>query len=505
MLEHLRAFAGRCPVLPGVVPIGIHAGQGRRGQAHELHGVRGIGFALVTQPLGHARDQELHDAVGAVGAMAHEIQRPADDAPVAPGGQPAGDAQHAPVRVNGVQQPHTRVAQFLDAAERELHLRQRLELRPLLGDVLDLFAHIERRFQEGGLHVGHAVALGLVDGGAHVLPFLAGRLPAARVDHHFAADLDGVPAGFQQRVALFPMHAVEHRRQRTFRTVLGETVQIVHPFRRIAKRSGAGQGDAVEHAIRHGRSARGGQPVAVAFPRGHEAHRFAAGFDQTFGTRPGSLVRFAHVAHPVDHHGQHHDPEHQADALVHDRGHRSARHERQLHMAQEADGQEASRQLGQQRRGRSAWREGGGLGDAVYQVYGGARQPGQHDGADAADQPAPTDANREVFHCRQQGDGEQQRGQDVRHAGDDRAVLQQGGHAVRREAQRHDQIVGDGDGHREQVDGHGADGREPTSAIQAPRQHQGHGSGQQRAQHRAGHRGPQQIELQEASAVRVTS
>ncbi len=95
-------------------------------------------------------------------------------------------------------------------------------------------------------------------------------------------------------------------------------------------------------------------------------------------------------------------------------------------MAQEADGQEASRQLGQQRRGRSAWREGGGLGDAVYQVYGGARQPGQHDGADAADQPAPTDANREVFHCRQQGDGEQQRGQDVRHAGDDRAVLQQG-------------------------------------------------------------------------------
>ena len=338
VLEHLRAFAGRHPAFLGIVSLGVHAGQRRRGQAHEFHGVIRIRKPLVTQPLGHARDQELHDAVGAVGAMAHEIQRPADDTPVAPGGQPAGDAQHAPVRVDGVQQPHARVAQFLDAAERELHFRQRLEPRPFLGDVLDLLAHIERRFQERGLHVGHAVALGLVDGGAHILPFLAGRLPAARVHNHFAADLDGVPAGFQQRVALFPMHAVEHRRQQTFRTVLGETVQIIHPFRRIAERSGAGQGDAVEHAIRHGRSARGGQPVAVAFPRGHEAHRFAAGFDQTFGARPGPLVRFAHVAHPVDHHGQHHDPEHQAGALIHDRGHRGARHERQFHMAQEADG-----------------------------------------------------------------------------------------------------------------------------------------------------------------------
>lgn len=123
---------------------------------------------------------------------------------------------------------------------------------------------------------------------------------------------------------------------------------------------------------------------------------------------------------------------------------------------------------------------------AVHQVHGGARQQNQHDGTDAADQPAPADANREVLHCRSQGDGEDQRRQGVRHAGGDCAVLQQGGHAIRRKAQRHDQVIGDGNARREQVDGHGAGGREPTSAIQAPRQHQSHGGGQQRAQYRAG-------------------
>ena len=502
VLEHLRAFAGRHPTFPGIVSLGVHAGQGCRGQAHELHGMLRIRKPLVAQALGHARDQELHNAVGTVGAMAHEVQRPADDAPVAPGGQPAGDAQHAPVRVDGVKQPHTRVAQFFDAAERELHFRQRLELRPLLGNVLNLFAHVERRLQERGLHIGHAVALGLVDGGAHILPFLAGRLPAARVHDHFAADLDGAPADLQQRVALFAMHAVEHRRKRPLHAILGEAGQVVHPLGGLAERPGAGQGDAVEHAICHGRFARGREPVAVAFPRSHEAHRFAAGFDQPLGACLRPLVRFAHVAHPADHHDQHHDPEHQADALIHDRGHRGTRHERQLHMAQEADGQEAPRQFGQQRRGRGTRREFIRLGNAVHQVHGGARQQNQHDGTDAADQPAPADANREVLHCRSQGDGEDQRRQGVRHAGGDCAVLQQGGHAIRRKAQRHDQVIGDGNARREQVDGHGAGGREPTSAIQAPRQHQSHGGGQQRAQYRAGHRGAHQVELQEAAAVR---
>ena len=265
---------------------------------------------LVAQALGHARDQELHNAVGTVGAMAHEVQRPADDAPVAPGGQPAGDAQHAPVRVDGVKQPHARVAQFLDTAERELHFRQRLELRPLLGDVLDLLAHIERRFQERGLHIGHAVALGLVDGGAHILPFLAGRLPAARVHDHFAADLDGAPAGLQQRVALFAMHAVEHRRPRPFHAILRESGQIVHPLRRIAKWPSAGQRNTVEYTVCHGRFARGRQPIVVAFPRGHEAHRFAAGLNQPFGTGLRPFIRLTDVAHPSHHHGQHHDPEH---------------------------------------------------------------------------------------------------------------------------------------------------------------------------------------------------
>ena len=88
-------------------------------------------------------------------------------------------------------------------------------------------------------------------------------------------------------------------------------------------------------------------------------------------------------------------------------------------------GQEAPRQFGQQRRGRGTRREFIRLGDAVHQVHGGARQQNQHDGADAADQSPPADANREMLQRRSQGDGKEQRRQGVRHAGGDRAVLQQ--------------------------------------------------------------------------------
>lgn len=41
----------------------------------------------------------------------------------------------------------------------------------------------------------------------------------------------------------------------------------------------------------------------------------------------------------------------------------------------------------------------------VHQVHGGARQQNQHDGADAADQSPPADANREMLQRRSQGDG----------------------------------------------------------------------------------------------------
>lgn len=75
--------------------------------------------------------------------------------------------------------------------------------------------------------------------------------------------------------------------------------------------------------------------------------------------------------------------------------------------------------------GKGARREGVRLGNAVHQVHGGARQQNQHDGADAADQSPPADANREMLQRRSQGDGKEQRRQGVRHAGGDRAVLQQ--------------------------------------------------------------------------------
>ena len=98
--------------------------------------------------------------------------------------------------------------QLLDAAQRELHLRQRLELRPLLGDLLDLFAYVVRGLVEGRHHVADAGTFRLVDGGADVLPFLAGRLPLPGIDHHLAADLQRIPAHGGKLVALLAMHAV---------------------------------------------------------------------------------------------------------------------------------------------------------------------------------------------------------------------------------------------------------------------------------------------------------
>ena len=374
MLEHLCAFPGRRTTFAGIVPLGVHTGQRSRGQTHEFCGMLRIRSPLITQTLGHTRNQELHDAVRTVGTMTHEVQCPTDHAPITPCGQPAGDAQHTPIRIDGIQKTHARVTQFLDTAQRKLHLRQSLELRPFLGDVLNLLTHFQRRFQERGLHIGDAVALGFVDGGTHVLPFLAGGLPPTRVHNHFTTDLNRVPSLSQQRITLLAMHTVEHRRPRPFHAILRESGQIVHPLRRIAKWPSAGQCNTVEYTVCHSRFARGRQPIVVAFPRGHEAHRFAAGLNQPFGTGLRPLIRLTDVAHPTHHHGQHHDPEHQADALIHHGRQWRTRHERQLHMAQEPDGQEPSRQFGQQRRRRGPRRKRVRLGDAVHKVHGGAGQ-----------------------------------------------------------------------------------------------------------------------------------
>jgi hypothetical protein len=54
----------------------------------------GSAIALVTQALGHARDKELHDAIRRIGAMSHEIQRPADDATTSVRRHPTRDALH---------------------------------------------------------------------------------------------------------------------------------------------------------------------------------------------------------------------------------------------------------------------------------------------------------------------------------------------------------------------------------------------------------------------------
>ena len=99
------------------------------------------------------------------------------------------------------------------------------------------------------------------------------------VDHHFGADVERVPTGGDQRVTLFGVHAVEHRRQGTLGAEAGERMQIVLILVGVAERSGDGQRDAIRHAVGDGGTAGGGEPVIVAFPSGHERHGFAAESD----------------------------------------------------------------------------------------------------------------------------------------------------------------------------------------------------------------------------------
>ena len=97
--------------------VGSHACQRCRRQAHEFHAV------IVTQSFRHACDQEFHDAVDAVGAMTHEIKRPADDLAVTIGGKPAGYTEDFAIAINRIQQAYSRVDQFVDASQGESHFR----------------------------------------------------------------------------------------------------------------------------------------------------------------------------------------------------------------------------------------------------------------------------------------------------------------------------------------------------------------------------------------------
>ena len=311
--------------LPLFVAFAAHAGKWRRGQAHESH------FAFVAQPFGHAGDEEFHDAVDAVGTVTHEVERPSDHFAVLIGRQPAGDAQHLTVRVHRVQQFDAWIDQLVHATQGEAHFRQGLLAGPLRGDLTDLRLHGERGFLECGEHVGDAVALGFVDGGAHVLPFLAARLPCGRVDHHFGADVERVPAGGDQRVTLFGVHAVEHRRQGTLGAEAGERMQIVLILVWVAERSGDGQCDAVRHAVGDGGTAGGGEPVIVAFPSGHERHGFAAESDDLVHAVTVRVVDHGTVTQATPCAAQRDQPKHRSDALVDDFGKQSDRHERRFH------------------------------------------------------------------------------------------------------------------------------------------------------------------------------
>ena len=121
--------------------------------------------------------------------MPHEVKRPTDDCAVAIGGQPAGYAKDFAVAVDRVEQAYPGVDQFVDATQGESHFRQGLFAGPLCGNLTNLRLYGEGCLLESGEHVGDAVSFGFVDGGAHVLPFLASGLPFVGIDDHFRADV----------------------------------------------------------------------------------------------------------------------------------------------------------------------------------------------------------------------------------------------------------------------------------------------------------------------------
>ena len=226
-----------------LVLVGVHSGQWCSREAHEFDG------ALVAQPFGHAGYEELHDSVGAVGPVPHEIQGPSDDLPLPVGGHPAGHPEDRSLGVDRIEDGHAGVSELVQTAQGELHFGQGLELCPLFGYIHDLGLDIPGCVVEGGQHVGDIVPLGLVDGGADILPFLSSGLPLAGGDDHLRAHFQGGPAPEGQLVPLGLVDAVEDRGPGVLGAVPGEVIQIRHEFVRVAEGAGGGQGDAVHDPV----------------------------------------------------------------------------------------------------------------------------------------------------------------------------------------------------------------------------------------------------------------
>ena len=125
-------------------------------------------------------------------------------------------------------------------------------------------------------HVGDAVSFGFVDGGAHVLPFLASGLPFVGIDDHFRTDVKRIPSGFGEFGSLRFVHTVEHGRPRMPCAECCEINEIIRIFAGISEWSGHGQCDAVRHSIGDRGTSGCGKPIVIAFPSSHERHGFAA-------------------------------------------------------------------------------------------------------------------------------------------------------------------------------------------------------------------------------------
>ena len=194
---------------------------------------------------------------------------------------------------------------------------------------------------------GHPCAGSLVQCRAHVLPATSGeREPRERHDR-LLRDLRGLPADLVAGAGDDVPDAVEAGDPGVLGAVLGE------PGDRGTQRVGlpegfpAGQRDAGQHAVGHGRPAAGVEPVAVAAPRRAPRQARSARADQQRACGRGVARRNrGPVQHPCG--GRERDrPEHDPGPLVeHGRG-RSERGEGRLHLAEIARRQEPGRQISQ--------------------------------------------------------------------------------------------------------------------------------------------------------------
>ena len=242
--------------------------RGRKAQEFDF----GRGF----HHLGGLGDEEFHDPVHAVRVAAHEVQGPTHQDAVTVAGQPTGDGLHALVRVDREHERDLWVAQLVQAAEGESEFRQPLLLHPLFGDFGDLQGLRQGQGAVRRPDGPHLRAFGAADRRAHVLPFLACRLPGAGSQHSFFGDPHQLPAHALEDGAPILVEAVEHGDPAAVIAQAGKPRHGPGRIRWRPDRLRGGDRHSADNSISDHGSARRVEPERVSLPRRHVRERAAA-------------------------------------------------------------------------------------------------------------------------------------------------------------------------------------------------------------------------------------